>query len=191
MVMPRASLMWRRFHPASIAILAQEPSHFLLARAWTQDCRVVRVCLCVLLWVPTTQLHWMYGVCHFGCSCGCQNSSLKLARRAWSARADSRWVREKDKQRMRDRGPLVNGTNQWYVQVAAKGVISQAGAFAWFISVAFWVCLELTAARQSCHNSASPLLWLCATQHSLSVLCILLPARTGSVPVTFSLFRVL
>ena len=34
----------------------------------------------------------------------------------------------------------------------------------------------------------APLLWLCATQHSSSVLCILPPARTENVPFTFSLF---
>ena len=45
------------------------------------------------------------------------------------------------------------------------------------------------AARQSCRSSASPLLWLCATPHSPSVLCMSLPARTESVPVTFSLLR--
>ena len=47
--------------------------------------------------------------------------------------------------------------------------------------------LELTAAHLRCHNGASPLLLVCATQLSLSVLCILLPVSTESVPITFSL----
>ena len=63
---------------------------------------------------------------------------------------------------------------------------SQIGASAWFMSVAFWVCLELVGARLRGHNSASHLLWVFATQQSFSVLCMLLPARTGSVPDTFS-----
>ena len=43
----------------------------------------------------------------------------------------------------------------------ANSRASQVGASAWFISVALSVCMELTAARQSCHTCASPLLWLC------------------------------
>ena len=53
---------------------------------------------------------------------------------------------------------------------------SQFGASAWFISVAFWVCLELVGARQRCHNVTSHLPWLCVTQHSFCVLCMSLPA---------------
>ena len=55
--------------------------------------------------------------------------------------------------------------------LTAKSRASQVGASAWFISVAVWGCLELTAARCSSHSCASLPLWLCATQHTPSVLC--------------------
>ena len=51
----------------------------------------------------------------------------------------------------------------------ANSRASQVGASAWFISVAIWVCLALIGVRLRSHSSASPLLWLCATQHSSTV----------------------
>ena len=88
--------------------------------------------------------------------------------------------------------PLAHGAHllaEAYVRdnpFSANSRASQIGASARFISVAFWACLELIRARWRCHNCASPLLWLCAAQHSIPVLCMLLPAHAGSVPDTCS-----